>query len=43
VSYWKEHSEEFDCILVDEDNSIYVTEGIEDHFSSDHEYDLIKK
>jgi thiamine biosynthesis lipoprotein len=43
VSYWKEHSEEFDCILVDEDNSIYVTEGIEDHFTSDHEYDLIKK
>jgi thiamine biosynthesis lipoprotein len=43
VSYWKEHSEEFDCILVDEDNSIYVTEGIEDHFTSDYEYQLIKK
>jgi thiamine biosynthesis lipoprotein len=41
--YWKEHSDEFDCILVDKDCNIYVTEGIEENFTSDHEYEVVRK
>lgn len=29
IEYWKEHYQNFDMILIDEDNKIYVTENIE--------------
>lgn len=43
VSYWKKHSNEFDMILVDKDNKIYISQGIKDHFSSDYDYQVVKK
>lgn len=36
IEYWRQHSDEFDTILVDENNEIYVTEGIADSFESDY-------
>lgn len=36
IAYWRQHSDEFDVILIDEDNEIYVTEGIADSFESDY-------
>lgn len=33
--YWREHSEEFDAILMTEDQDIYITEGIADNFTSE--------
>lgn len=35
ISFWKKHSEMFDCILYTEDGELYVTEGLADRFSSD--------
>ncbi|MDD7739715.1 MAG: FAD:protein FMN transferase [Fusicatenibacter sp.] len=32
VSYWKNHSDEFDAILETEDGTLYITSGIEDLF-----------
>lgn len=36
IEYWRQHSDEFDTILVDENNEIYITEGIADSFESDY-------
>lgn len=41
--YWKEHSEEFDTILVKDDGSVLVSEGIEKNFTSDSKVRIIKK
>ncbi|MDO4941235.1 MAG: FAD:protein FMN transferase [Lachnospiraceae bacterium] len=43
INYWKEHKDEFDFILVDQEDNIYVSEGIEDHFSSDYDFKIIRK
>ena len=43
VSFWKEHSDEFDMVLVDEDGNIYVSEGAEDSFECDKKIELIEK
>lgn len=40
--YWKAHSDEFDTILVKEDGSILVSEGIADNFTSDSSVTIIK-
>lgn len=42
-AYWKEHSEEFEAILYDETGMLYVTEGLQDCFTSDLEYEVITK
>lgn len=41
--YWKEHSDEFDTILVKDDGSIFVSEGIADYFTSESDFTIIKK
>lgn len=41
--YWKEHSDEFDTILVKDDGSILVSEGIADYFTSESDFTIIKK
>lgn len=41
VEYWREHSDEFDFILVDSEGMIYVSKGIEDNFSSDLDFEII--
>lgn len=41
VKYWKENSEKFDMILVDENEDIFVTEGISNDYTSGHEINII--
>lgn len=41
--YWKKHSDEFDTILVKDDGSILVSEGIADNFTSESDFMVIKK
>jgi thiamine biosynthesis lipoprotein len=41
--FWKEHSDEFDAILLTEDGELYVTEGISDEFTSDLTINLIRR
>ena len=35
ITYWKQHADEFDTILVDKDRNVYITEGIAGNFSPD--------
>ena len=41
--YWKEHSDEFDTILVKDDGSILVSEGLAEYFTSESDFTIIKK
>lgn len=43
IRYWKGQKDDFDFILVDEDDRIYVSEGIEEHFSSDYDFEIVRK
>ena len=43
VDFWQKHSDEFDMILVDDNSTIYVSEGIAEHFSSDKEVQIVKR
>lgn len=42
IAYWKQHKEEFDIVLVEENGEIYVTEGLEDQFSSEESFQIIR-
>lgn len=42
-AYWRAHSDEFDMILLSDDNELYITEGIVQAFSSDLEVQIIEK
>ena len=33
LAYWRAHSDEFDAILMDENGTVYVTDGIADRCS----------
>lgn len=39
--YWRDHAEKFQMILVTDDGSIYVTEGISESFNCTRDYDVI--
>lgn len=41
--FWKKHSDEFDMILMTDDNELYVSEGIADTFSSELITHIVKK
>ena len=43
ISYWKKHNNEFNMILVDKNDKIYISQGIKDHFSSDYDYQVVNK
>lgn len=41
--YWRAHSDEFDMILMDDDNQLYVTEEIADDFTGNYDVTVVKK
>jgi len=41
VEYWKAHATEFDLVLVDDTNALYVTDGIKNEFSSEQEITIL--
>ena len=43
TNYWKAHSDEFDMILLTDDEKLYVSEGIKDSFTSDREFEIVEK
>ncbi len=43
TAHWQAHSDEYDMILMDNDEMIYVTEGIADQFTSEYPYEVIEK
>jgi thiamine biosynthesis lipoprotein len=44
IEYWRAHSDEFDFVLMTDDDKMYVSEGIEDCFSSDtYKYEIVRR
>ena len=43
IAYWRAHSNEFDAVLYDDTGMLYVTEGLENSFTSDLKYEIIAK
>ncbi len=43
ITYWRQHADEFDAVLIEEDGTISVTEGIADAFSSDAAFETIAR
>lgn len=43
IQYWRKHYQEFDVILVDEEGSVTVTQGLEKVFSSDREVRIVSR
>ena len=43
VDYWRTHSDEFDMILLTDDEQLYVSEGIKDSFTSDRDVNIVEK
>lgn len=41
--FWQNHSDEFDAILLTEDDKLFVTEGLVDDFTSELEINVIEK
>ena len=39
--FWKAHSDEFDFVLLTDDDNMYISAGIAADYSSDHEYEVI--
>ncbi|MCR5545934.1 MAG: FAD:protein FMN transferase [Lachnospiraceae bacterium] len=42
ISFWREHKDLFDVILIAEDDTIYISEGIADSFTTDYTVEVIK-
>jgi len=45
VEFWREYAKDtdFDMVLVDDAGRVYVTEGIQNVFTSDKTYEVIKR
>lgn len=41
--YWQKHSEQFDAVFLTDDGTLYITEGIEEIFSSSYTWNVIEK
>ncbi len=43
IIFWKEHADLFQCILIDDEGNLYVTEGIKDSVTSERKIEIIQK
>ena len=42
ADFWREHKDEFDAILMSDDGTLYVTEGLENDFSTERTVEIIR-
>ena len=42
AEFWREHKDEFDAILMSDDGTLYVTEGLENDFSTERTVEIIR-
>ncbi len=43
IEFWRAHADEFQMILIDDNDQIYATEGLKGNFESDHKIEWIAK
>lgn len=43
AKYWSENADKFDAVLVKDDGTVMITEGLEDAYFSDGEHEVIRK
>lgn len=43
ADYWRENSDKFDAVLVKDNGTVLVTEGLEGSYFSDREYEIVKR
>ena len=43
LAFWQEHNQIFDAVLLDADGTLYVTEGLQETFSSEREYQIYRR
>lgn len=43
IEFWRAHSDEFDIIMMTDEGKLYVTEGIQNDFSTEMEMEIIEK
>ena len=43
IEFWRAHADEFQMILIDDNDQIYATEGLKGNFKSDHKIEWIAK
>lgn len=43
VAYWQAHADEFDMVLIEDDGTITISEGLKDSFSSDSTYEIVER
>ena len=43
IAYWQAHASEFDAVLCTEDETLYVTDGIQDAFSANYPCEIIQQ
>ena len=43
IAYWQAHASEFDAVLCTEDETLYVTEGIQDAFSANYPCEIMQQ
>ena len=42
ADFWREHKDDFDVILMSDDGTLYVTEGLENDFSTERTVEIIR-
>lgn len=43
LAYWKEHADEFDVILIEDDGKMTITEGLRECFSSQKQFSIVQE
>ncbi len=43
LAYWQEHAEDFEVILIEDSGEMTISEGLEDYFSSEKEFTVVRR
>lgn len=43
LTFWQQYNQVFDAVLLDEEGNLYVTEGLQEVFSSERDYKIYRR